>query len=112
MVVCKNCFLFDADKFNSKVGYFNTQRDMLVFLLNAAMNIKVHGLKFCKCNRVICEPCQITDTFKKEITFKLYKNCFNLDLLNKVKENLHIHLINLFEKNYNFLCKIINDKYY
>ena len=112
MVGCKNCFLFDDDKLNSKVGYFNTQRDMLVFLLNVVMNIKVHGLKFCKCNRVICEPCQITDTFKKEITFKLYKNCFNLDLLNKDKENLHIHLINLFEKNYNFLCKIINDKYY
>ena len=112
MVGCKNCFLFDADKLNSKVGYFNTQRDMLVFLLNVVMNIKVHGLKFCKCNRVICEPCQIANIFKEEITFKLYENCFNLDLLNKVKENLHIHLINLLEKKDHFLCKIINDKYY
>ena len=85
---------------------------MLVFLLNVIMNIKVLTLQFCKCNRVICEPCKIADIFKEEITFKLYENRFNLDLSNKVRENLHVHLINLLEKHDYFLCKIINDKYY
>lgn len=71
----------------------------------------MHVFQFCKCNRVVCDPCQIADIFKEEITFKLYENCFNLDLLSKVKENLHVYLINLLEKKDHFLCKIINDKY-
>lgn len=103
MTTCKNCFLFDNKKLHSKVGYFDTRRDMFVFLVNVIMNIKVHNLQFCKYNRTICEPCKIADIFKEEITYKLYENCFNLDLLNKVRENLHLNVVNLLEKQDHFL---------
>ena len=109
---CKNCFLFNNEKLNSKMGYFECRRDLFDFLINTIMNIQWHHLKYCKCNKTICGPCQIADIFKEEVTYKLYKNCFNFDLLNQVRENLHIYLHNLLEKNDHFLCKIINEKYF
>ena len=84
---------------------------MLVFILNVILNIKMHYLQYCKCDGInICKPCEIADIFKEEISYKLY-NCFDLDFLSKVRENLHLHLNNLLENHDHFLCRIINERY-
>ena len=40
MAVCKNCFIFDEFKLQSKIGFFETRQSMVVFILNAILNIE------------------------------------------------------------------------
>ena len=40
MAVCKNYFIFDEFKLQSKIGFFETRQSMVVFILNAILNIE------------------------------------------------------------------------
>ena len=113
MASCKNCFLFDEYKLYSKVGFFERRQDMLIFILNVILNIRKYYFEYCKCDgENVCLPCQTAEIFNEETVNKIYKNCLDLDMLCKVKENLHLNLNNLLEKHDHFLCKVINERYH
>ena len=113
MAACKNCFLFDEIKLHSKVGFFKTRRDMVLFILNVLLNIKDLFMNNCKCDgENICQPCNMAEVFDEKTVYKIYKNCLNLDFLLKVQENLHLHMCTLYEKKDHFLCQIINEKFH
>lgn len=56
MATCKNCFLFDENKLNFRVGYSETRRDMLVFLLNVIMNVKCTFFSFVNVTELSVTP--------------------------------------------------------
>ena len=113
MASCKNCFLCDEFKLHSKVGFFESRKDMAVFILNVILNVQKYFIQFCKCDgETICLQCEIANMFDSKTTYEIYKNCLNLDFLLKVKQNLHLKLCELQEKHNHFLCKIINEKYH
>ena len=112
MAFCGNCFLFDEFKLYSKVGFFETRKGMLIFMVNVIMNIQNYVYDYCKCDgQTICLPCEIAKIFDEKLTYEIYENCFSFDLLSKIKDNLCIQLINLQESHDHFLCKILNEKY-
>ena len=112
MAFCRNCFLFDEFKLHSKLGFFEIRKEMVIFMLNVMLNIHKYVLDYCKCDgETICLSCEIANIFNEKITYEIYKNCLNIDILLKIKENLHVQLIRLLEKHDHFLCKIINEKY-
>lgn len=113
MVSCKNCYLFDELKLYSKIVFFERSQDMLIFILNVILNIKKYYLDYCKCDgENVCLPCESAKIFNEQTTYKVHKNCLDLDVLSKVKENLHLNLNNLLENNDHFLCKVINERYH
>ena len=112
MAFCGNCFLFDEFKLYAKVGFFETRKEMVIFMLNTILNIQKYVLDFCKSDGVnMCLPCEIAQIFDKKVTYEIYKNCLDLNLMSKIKENLHVQLNNLLEKHDHFLCTIINEEY-
>ena len=112
MTSCSNCFLFDADKLHAEIGYFKRRRDMVVFILNVILNIQEFFIEYCKCDgENICLLCEIEDMFKKT-QFAVYDSSLNLDFVNKVRENLHLKLLDLSEEHNHFVCKVINEKYF
>ena len=85
---------------------------MVIFMLNTILNIQKYVLDFCKSDGVnMCLPCEIAQIFDKKVTYEIYKNCLDLNLMSKIKENLHVQLNNLLEKHDHFLCTIINEEY-
>lgn len=48
MASCKNCFLCDEFKLHSKVGFFESRKDMVVFILNVILNVQKYFIQFCK----------------------------------------------------------------
>lgn len=113
MAARTNCFLFNEYKLHAKIVFFGKRQDMLIFILNVILNIKNYFLDHCKCNgENICQPCEIADIFNEETTYKILKNCFDLDLLSNVTENLHLNLNKLLEKHDHFLCTVINERYH
>ena len=112
MVFCNNCFLFDEFNFQSKIGFFESQKEVVSFMINVLMNIQKYVYGYCKCDgQTICFPCEIAKILDEKLTHKIYENCFNFDLLSKIKDNLCIQLINLQESQDHFLCEILNEKY-
>ena len=112
MAFCGNCFLFDEYKLYAKIGFFESWKEMMVFMINVILNIQKYVIDFCKCDsQTTCLPCEIAETFNEKLTYEIYENCFNFDLLLKIKDNLCIQLINLKETHNHFLCKILNEKY-
>ena len=112
MAFCVNCFLFDEFKLYSKVGFFETRKEMVIFMLNTILNIQKYILDFCKCDgENMCLSCEIAQIFDKKVTCEIYKNCLDLNFMSKIKENLHVQLNNLLEKHDHFLCTIINEEY-
>ena len=113
MAHCDNCFLFDEFKLYSKVGFFELRKEMVIFMLKTKLNIQKYFLDFCKCDgNSICLVCEIGEIFNKNLTYEIYKNCLNLNLMCNIKENLHVKLNSLLEKHHHFLCKILNEDYY
>ena len=113
MAQCNNCFIFDEFKLYSKVGFFESRKEMVIFMLNTILNIQKYFLDFCKCDgNSICLVCEIGEIFNKNLTYKIYKNCLDLNLMSNIKENLHVQLNRLLEKSDHFLCKILNEEYY
>ena len=115
MAHCNNCFLFDEFKLYSKVGFFESRKEIVTFMLNTILNIQKYFLDFCKCDgHSICLLCKIGGVFNKNLTYEIYKNCLDLNLMSKIKENLQVQLNNLLESSSNdhFLCKILNEEYY
>ena len=111
MAVCKNCFIFDEFKLRSKIGFFETRQSMVVFILNAILNIEKYFLDFCKCDgENVCAVCDCAEMFKRT-QFAVHKNSLNYDFVNKVRGNLYLKLSELIEDNNHFVCKIINEKY-
>ena len=91
MATCGNCFLFGEYKLYSKVGFFETRKEMVIFMLNVIMNIQKYVLDFCKCDgETICSLCQIAQIFDEKVTYEICKNCFDLNMLLKIKENIHV----------------------
>ena len=112
MAFCGNCFLFDEFKLYAKVGFFETRKEMVIFMLSTILNIQKYVLDFCKSDGVnMCLPCEIAQIFDKKVTYEIYKNSLDLNLMSKLKENLHVQLNNLLEKHDHFLCTIINEEY-
>ena len=113
---CENCYLFDEFKLYSKVGFFETRQEMVIFMLNTILNIQKYFSDFCKCDgHSICLLCNIGEVFNKDLTDKIYKNCLDFNLMSNIKENLHVQLNNLLESsndNDHFFCKILNEDYY
>ena len=106
------CFLSDDFNFHAKIGFFESRKEVVVFMINVILNIQKFIVDFCKCNdKTTCLPCEIAESFNEKLTYEIYENCFNLDLLLKVKENLDIQLLNLQEAHNHFLCKILNENY-
>ena len=113
MAQCNNCFLLDEFKLYSKVGFFESRKEMVIFMLNTMLNIQKYFLDFCKCDgNSICLVCEIGEIFNKNLTYEIYKNCLDLNLMSNIKENLQVQLNRLLEKNDHFLCKILNEEYY
>ena len=116
MPLCENCYLFGEFKLYSKVGFFESRQEMVIFMLNTILNIQKYFLDFCECNgHSICLLCNIGEIFNKNLTYKIYKNCLDFNLISNIKENLHVQLNNLLESsngNDHFLCKILNEDYY
>ena len=80
MAACINCYLFDKYKLDAKIVFFFLKRqDMLIFLLNTILNIKKYFLDHCKCDEEICSVCKISDIFPEDVSYELYKKCFDLD---------------------------------
>ena len=112
MAFCGNCFLFDEFKLYAKVGFFETRKEIVIFMLSTILNIQKYVLDFCKSDGVnMCLPCEIAQIFDKKVTYEIYKNCLDLNLMSKIKENLHVQLNNLLEKHDHFLCTIISEEY-
>ena len=94
------------------MGFFETRKEMVIFMLNTILNIQKYVLDFCKSDGVnMCLPCEIAQIFDKKVTYEIYKNSLDLNLMSKLKENLHVQLNNLLEKHDHFLCTIINEEY-
>ena len=112
--ILQKLFLCDEFKLHSKVGFFESRKDMAVFILKVILNVQKYFIQFCKCDgEAIYLQCEIANMFNSETTYEIYKNCLNLDFLLKVKQNLHLKLCELQEKHNHFLCKItINEKYH
>ena len=88
---------------------------MVIFMLNTIFNIQKYFLDFCKCDgHSICFLCEIGQVFNKDLTYEIYKNYLDLNLMSKIKEHLHVQLNNLLEMSNNdhFLCKILNEDYH
>ena len=112
MAACKNCFLYNEINLHAKVGFFETRKDLVLFLLNIVLNIKDLFIDNCKCDgENICQPCSMGEIFNEKTVYEIYKNCLNLDFLSKIKEKLHLNMCTLFDKKDDFLCKIINKKF-
>ena len=104
--------MFDEFKLHSKIGFFETRKEMVIFMLNVILNIQKYVLDFCKYDEeTICLPCEIAGIFDEKVTYEIYKNCLNIDMLLKIKENLNVQLDKLQESHEHFLCKILNEKY-
>ena len=85
MAQYSNCFLFDEFKLYSKVGFFELRKEMVIFMLNTILNIQKYFLDFCKCDgNSICLVCEIGEIFNKNLTYEIYKNCLNLNLMSKI----------------------------
>lgn len=111
MPQCKNSFLFDEEKLENAINFFENRRSLVHFLLNVILNIQEIWLKFCKCDGVnICLPCQVNICYRK-CQYVVYDGCLNLDFLLKVKDNLHTNLLKMVTTYNHFLCEIINKKY-
>ena len=112
MAACKNCFLYSEINLHAKVGFFETRKDLVLFLLNVVLTIKDLFIDNCKCDgENICQPCSMGEIFNEKTVYEIYKNCLNLDFLSKIKEKLHLNMCTLFDKKDDFLCKIINKKF-
>ena len=112
MAFCSGCFLFDEFVLHSRVGFFESRKEMVIFMINVIMNIQNYANNCCKCiGQKLCLPCEVAEIFQEKVTFEIYKNCFNLDFLLKIKDNLCIQLVNLHESHDHFLCKILNEQY-
>ena len=82
MAACKNCFLYSEINLHAKVGFFETRKDLVLFLLNVVLNIKDLFIDNCKCDSEnICQPCSMGEIFNKKTVYEIYKNCLNLDFL-------------------------------
>ena len=110
-MVCKTCFKFDKDVFEHRCTIFENWHSLMLFLLNIILNIKKKWEEFCICDGInICLVCQLnTHYFKYEHI--IYKNCFNLDFLSKVWENIISNLHLLLQDDGHFVYQIINEKY-
>ena len=114
MASCRNFYLFEEFKLHSKVFFFFEKRhDMFVFILNVVLNIQKYFMDSCKCNgEAVCTPCEMAETFSHQTFYKVYKNCLDLEVLYKVKENLHLKLNELLEQHDHFLCKVLNERFH
>ena len=111
MPQCKNCFLFDEEKIENAVNYFDHRRSLVLFLLNVILNVQEIWLEFCKCDgKNICLPCQANICYR-DYEYNIYEHCLYLDFLSKVKYNLHLNLFKMVPTFNHFLCEIINRKY-
>lgn len=64
MASCKNCYLFDEFELHSKAVFFETRRDVTIFILNAILNVQKYIFDYCKCDgEATCLPCDIADIF-------------------------------------------------
>ena len=99
-----DCFLFDEFKLYAKIGFFESRRKAVVFIINVLMNVEKIFVEYCKCT-------DKTETYNERLTYQIYENFFNLDLLLKVKQNLCIQLISLYDAHNHFLCKILSEDY-
>ena len=107
-----DCFLFDEFKLHTKIGFFESRRKTVVFIINVLMNTEKFFVEYCKCtDKSTCLPCEIAETYNEKLTYQIYENCFNLDLLLKVKQNLCIQLISLYDAHNHFLRKILSEDY-
>ena len=69
-MACKNCFIYDEIKIklHSKVGFFKKRKDLVLFLLNVALNIKGLFIDQCKCDgENICQPCTMGEIFTEKM---------------------------------------------
>ena len=110
-MVSNNCFLNDKDKLENKCCFFKDRHALTLFLLNIILNIQKKWINFCKCDgKTICLVCQANICYR-EYEYIIYKNCLNLDLLAKVRENLVDNLDKMLTLNNHFICEVINDKF-
>ena len=109
---CSNCFIHDEYKLESKMSYFESRNTLVIFLINAIMNIQKYFVEHCKCDGdTVCLSCSITEIFNEDLTYDIFANCFNFYFLSKIKENLCLQLLNLKESQQHFLCMILNNRY-
>ena len=67
MAACKNCFLYDEIKLHAKVGFFETRKDLVLFLLNVILNIKDLFIDNCNCDgKNVCQSCHMGDIFDEK----------------------------------------------
>ena len=93
-----DCFLFDEFKLYVKIGFFESRRKAVVFIINVLMNVEKFFVEYCKCT-------DKTETYNERLTYQIYENFFNLDLLLKLKQNLCIQLISLYDAHNHFYVK-------
>ena len=72
---------------------------MVIFILNVLLNIEKLYFDFCECeDEKICYPCFMAGIYDEDQVYNVYKNCLDLDFLCQFKENLYLHMCQLFEK--------------
>ena len=113
MAACDNCYLFDQMKLHKKSGFFETRKQMAIFILNVILNICSFNSDFCECDdENICYPCDMAVILDEEEVYSVNKNCLDLQFLSQFKEKLHEHFCKLYGLKNHFLCRIIEEQFH
>ena len=104
----------DNDEFEKATCQFNSQRSLVIFLLNIVLNVKDLWEHYCFCDKVgvlPCSVCQFRAVYLND-EYDIYENLFDLNFLLKFQSHVCRNLRSLLEIDCHMACQLISRKYF
>ena len=111
-MACNVCIKENEDFFVKTITEFDSPRSLAEFLLNIVLNIQLLWARFCECEKLTdhCNVCRLCLIYKNE-EFKIYKNSFNLDFLERFAQKASDLQI-IRKKKAHLVCNLINRQFF
>ena len=109
-MACNACIKENEDLFVKTVTEFDSQWSVVELLL--VLNIQLLWARFCECEKLTdhCNVCRLCLIYKNE-EFKIYKNSFNLDFLERFAQKASDLQI-IRKKKPHLVCNLINRQFF